>query len=158
VLAQADEAIGLASDNVRAYFVKANYLNNSRRFREALGVAEAGLAINPNFAPLLAMRAIAENSFGRYEQVMADAQQAMRLSPRDPYVGLFRFLMGVAELGLGHYDAASEQYHQAIDLGYRPYFVYADLAATYANAGKMDEAKAASPKPAASTPNSQSNG
>jgi hypothetical protein len=28
-------------------------------------------------------------------------------------------------------------------LGYRPYFVYADLAATYANAGKMDEAKAA---------------
>jgi hypothetical protein len=64
LLGQAERAIGLARDNVRAYFVKADYLNNSRRHREGLAAAEASLAINPNFALLLAQRAIADNSLG----------------------------------------------------------------------------------------------
>ena len=49
VLEQASRAIALAPDNVRAYFVKAIYLATSGRPTEALGAADAGLAINPNF-------------------------------------------------------------------------------------------------------------
>jgi TolB-like protein len=143
VLGQADRAIVLAPDNVRGYFVKALYLNDSRRPREALVAAEAGLAINPNFAPLLAERATDENSLGRNDQAKADVQLAMRLSPRDPELDIDHFLMGDAELSLGHSDAAIDQYRQTIDLGFRPYMVYANLAAAYASAGKMDEAKAA---------------
>ena len=48
----ADRAIALAPDNMLAYWAKASYLVISRRWNEALGIAEAGLAINPNFAPL----------------------------------------------------------------------------------------------------------
>src|SRR5580704_19270246 len=42
VLGQANRAIARAPDNVRAYFVKADYLSLSGRFNEALGVTDAG--------------------------------------------------------------------------------------------------------------------
>jgi adenylate cyclase len=143
VLEQASRAIALAPDNVRAYFVKAIYLATSGRPTEALGAADAGLAINPNFVLLLSPRAAAENSLGRFEQAKADCERAMRLSPRDPFSGVFRLWIGAAELGLGHFEAAVDAFRKAIDSGYRPFFVYSSLAAAYAQAGKMDEADAA---------------
>jgi adenylate cyclase len=143
VVGQANRAIARDPDNVRAYFVKATYLTVSGRPSEALGVADAGLATNPNFVLLLAPRAGAEISLGRFEQAKADAERAMRLSPRDPYIGIFYNLTGFAELDLGHVDAAIDEFHKAIDSGFRTYFVYAHLSAAYAQAGKIDEAKEA---------------
>jgi adenylate cyclase len=143
VLGQANRAIALDPDNVRAYMTKAGYLGLSGRFSEALGVSAAGLAVNPNFVPLHMTRAVAENSLGRYEQAKADAEWAMRLSPRDPYLGIFHVIAGDAEISLGHFDAAIDEYHKAIDSGLRQFMVHTNLAAAYAHAGKMDEAKAA---------------
>ena len=143
VVGQANRAIARDPDNVRAYFVKATYLSVSGRPSEALGVADAGLATNPNFVLLLAPRAGAEISLGRFEQAKADAERAMRLSPRDPYIGIFYNLTGFAELDLGHVDAAIDEFHKATDSGFRTYFVYAHLSAAYAQAGKIDEAKEA---------------
>ncbi|HEY1454294.1 MAG TPA: FlgO family outer membrane protein [Roseiarcus sp.] len=143
VLGEADRAIALAPDNVRGYLVKASYLNLSRRPREGLAVAEAGLAVNPNFAPLLVPKSAAELSLGRFEQAKADAQQGMRLSPRDPAIGQFHVISADAELSLGDLDAAIDEYHKAIDSGLHVFFAYTNLAAAYALAGKMDEAKAA---------------
>jgi tetratricopeptide (TPR) repeat protein len=140
-LGQADRAITLAPDNIRGYFVKGMYLGQSRRPREGLAAAEAGLAINPNFVMLFLPRVLAEVGLGRFEQAKADAELAMRLSPRDPWLGTFHLETGHAELGLGHFDAAIEAYRKAIDSGFHGYQVYAFLAAAYAQAGRMDEAK-----------------
>jgi adenylate cyclase len=142
VLGQVNRAIALGPDNVYAYFVKANYLGLSRRYQEALAVAEAGLAINPNYVPLHMVRSSVELSLGRYEKAKADAERAIPLSPRDPNVGVFHVEIGDAELDQGHVDAAIEEYRKAIDFGLRRFFVYANLAAAYAQAGRMDEAKA----------------
>ena len=141
VLGQADRAIALAADNVEAYYAKSAYLSLSRRFDEALRTADAGLAIDPNYASLYYVRANAKSSLGRYEQAKADVQQAMRLSPRDPRIGVFHMVSGDAELGLGHFDAAIDEYHNATDSGFRPFFAYTNLAAAYELEGKMDEAK-----------------
>ena len=56
ILGQADRAIALARDNVLPYFVKSSYLFLSQRSNEALGAADAGLAINPNYAGLYSPR------------------------------------------------------------------------------------------------------
>jgi hypothetical protein len=53
----------------------------------------------------------------------------VRLSPRDPLIGVFHINSGDEELGLGQPDAAIDDYHNATDSGFRPFFVYADLAA-----------------------------
>ena len=143
VIGQADRAIALAPENMRAYWAKGVYLARTRRADESLRTAEAGLAINPNYAALYSIRSTAKSSLGKFEQAKSDAQQAMRLSPRDPFIGLFHVQMGDAELGLGHFDAAIDEYHKATDAGFRPFFAYSNLAAAYALEGKMDEAKAA---------------
>ena len=143
VLGQVDRAIALAPDNVWAYWVKSFYLSSSSRPNEALRAAEEGLAINPNYAPLYNARGYAEMDLGQYALTKSDLLQAMRLSPRDPAMGLFRTSLADAEMGLGHFDAAIDLLHQAIDAGYRSAFPYRELAAAYALEGKMDDAKTA---------------
>jgi hypothetical protein len=67
----------------------------------------------------------------------------MRLSLRDPRIGLWLDHWGNAELGLGHFDAAVDKYHEAIDAGWRAHQPYRGLAAAYALEGKVDDAASA---------------
>jgi adenylate cyclase len=143
ILDQADRAIALAPDNVWAHNAKSLYLTISQRANEGLSAAEAGLAIKPDDPPLRRARGTAEIVLGNYEQAISDVQQAMRLSPRDPRIGLWLDDLGNAQLGLGHYDAAIDEYHKAIDAGWRAYQPYRGLAAAYALEGKMEEATSA---------------
>ena len=144
IIGQADRALALASDTMDAYVAKAYYLGNLRlRENEAFDVAEAGLAVDPNYARLYSFRALAETGLGRFEQAKSDLLQAMRLSPRDPRMGAWHFLIADVELEQGHYDAAIDECHKAIEAGFRHYYVYVELAAAYALQGKMDEAKPA---------------
>jgi tetratricopeptide (TPR) repeat protein len=100
ILGQLDRAIALDPDNLWAYYVKSQYLVLlSKRARESLSAADAGLAINPNYAPLYVARSTAENALGRYEQAKSDVQQAMRLSPRDPRIGLWLIGFGRRRTG-----------------------------------------------------------
>jgi adenylate cyclase len=101
ILGQADRSIALDPDNVLAYQAKAAYLTMSSRPDEALRAADAGLAINPSSAILLATRANVETYLRRFEQAKSDLQQAMRLSPRDPRLGQWHNFTADAELGSG---------------------------------------------------------
>ena len=143
ILGQAERAIALAPNSELPYYAKSYYLFLSRRENEAVGAADAGLAINPNSALLYGMRSLAENSLGHYEQAEADIMNAMRLSPHDPFMLFWPMFLGDAELGLGHFDPAIDAYHRSIDLGYRAWAPYVDLAAAYALQGKLEDAKTA---------------
>jgi TolB-like protein len=153
ILVRADRAIALAPDDLNAYFVKAAYLYLSRRGKESLDAANAGLAINPNYGLLYATRSRAQFVLGNFEQSKSDLMQAMRLSPRDPLIGVWHWYLGDAEFGLGHLariwgeksgiDVAAEEYHKSIEAGFRSFGLYEGLAAIYALEGKTEEAKAA---------------
>jgi len=141
ILSPADRAIALAPDTLWAYYVKCVYLYYSHRADKAIDAADAGLAINSNFAPLWAVRGVAELFLGRFDQAKSDLVQSQRLSPRDPLRGLGTKYLGDAELGLGHFDASIGDYREAIDLGFSSVWSYASLTAAYALAGNMNEAK-----------------
>jgi tetratricopeptide (TPR) repeat protein len=143
VLGQADRAIALAPRTPRNYSAKVNWLAMTGRSNEALRVADAEVAINPNYAAAYSYRAVAETNLGRFEQAKADLQQAMRLSPLDPRMGAFLDKLGWAELGLGHFDAAIEASSKAIQAGSTVYFTYVCLATAHALKGDIDEAKSA---------------
>ncbi len=143
ILGQADRAIALARDNTWAYSVKGTYLNLSLRPNDALRVANAGIALNSNYAYLFAGRAAAECYLGQFEQAKSDVQQAMRLSPRDPRLSQWHNFLADAELGLGHLDAAIDDANKAIDAGYRVFYSYLNLAAARALKGDIDQAKTA---------------
>ena len=118
ILGPADRAIAIAPDTLWAYYVKCVYLYSSHRADKAIDAADAGLAINPNFGSFWAVRGNANLFDGHFEQARSDILQAQRLSPRDPLRAISTKYLGDAELGLGHFDAAIEDYHKAIDLGF----------------------------------------
>jgi adenylate cyclase len=140
---QVDKAIALDPANIHAYRTKGQFLLASRHPREALRVIDAGLAVDSNSAPLLAMRSEAHTSLHRFEEAKSDLRQAMLLSPRDPSMPKWNNLFADAELGLGRYDAAIEASKKAIDGGYRVFLAYLNLAAAQALKGDDSEAKAA---------------
>ena len=139
IIGQADRAIAQAPDDPRAYNPKSTYLRQTHRANEAVQVADDGLATNPNSALLYGARSQADVALGHFDQAISDAEQAIRLSPRDPQVGLRHVTLGDAEVGLGHLDAAVEEYQKAINVGYHNRVV--NLAGVYALQGRMEEAK-----------------
>jgi adenylate cyclase len=143
VLGQADRALALAPGVPWNYTVKSVYLTMTGRIKEGLRVADAALAINPNYASAYSYRALAETNLGQFEQAKSDVQHAMRLSPLDPRMGAFLDKMGWAELYLGHFDAAIEESSKAINGGSKVWFTYLCLATAHALKGDIDEAKTA---------------
>ena len=138
-----DRAIAFDRDNIHAYQTKGNYLAISGRPEDAVRVLDAGLAIDPNAAALLAQRSTAKDYLRRFEQAKSDIQQAMLLSPRDPAMGQWFNLRADTELGLGRFDEALEDSKRALEGGHRVFYTYLNLAVAHAFKGEMDEAKAA---------------
>jgi TolB-like protein/Tfp pilus assembly protein PilF len=141
ILGQADRAIGLAPDYDQPYVFKSFYLGDSHRLDEAVSAANAGLAVNPNDPSLYQARAAPEIALGRFDQAKSDLQEAIRLSPRDPFAAFSYTELGDIEIGSGRPEAAIVEYRKSIDAGNHTYWNYANLAASYALLGKMEEAK-----------------
>ena len=125
-----------------AAYAKALFLAVSGHLSEAKTITEAALRRNPNLAPLYVPLSIVQTGLGDYEQAKSDIEQARRLSPREPQIGIWEFQYGRAELGLGHYAEAIEAEHRAVDDVFRTYSPHEVLAAAYALSGKDQEAKA----------------
>jgi len=143
ILGLIDRAIALDRGNIHAYLTKGQYLAMSGRPEDAVRALDAGLAIDPNAAALLATRSNAEDYLRRFERAKSDIQQAMLLSPRDPAMGQWFNLRADPELGLGHFDEALEDAKNALEGSHRVFYTYLNLAAAHAFKGEMDEAKAA---------------
>jgi adenylate cyclase len=143
-LSRAEQAIALAPNSAVGYSAKALYLLNlTGKFNEAVSILDQGLAANPNSPYLYRNRGSANISLQHYEQAKSDILQGIRLSPRDPDLGSFYWLLGMAEFGLEHFEAAAEEENKALRLGYHPFQVYVSLAAAEAAQGRTSEAKAA---------------
>ena len=143
VLGQADRAIALAPRTAWNYSAKVNWLTLTGRAKEGLRVADAEVAVNPNYAAAYSYRANAHRFLHEFEQAKSDLQQAIRLSPLDPRMGAFLDKLGWVELGLGHFDAAVEASSKAIDAGSTVWFTYLCLAIGQALKGDIDDAKTA---------------
>ena len=143
ILGQADRAIGLDPNNTQAYVAKCHYLLTSSRPHDALRAADAGLAVDPNSAPLHAWRSIAETYLGQFDKAKSDVLQAMQLSPRDPSMSQWHNFRADAEIGLANFDVAIDESSKAIDGGYRVFYAYLNLAAAHAFKDEMEKAKSA---------------
>ena len=141
ILGQLDRAIALAPDYALPYVLKGWYLAVSHRSDEAVRAADAGLAVNPNTPDFYGARAAAEIALRHFDQAKSDLQQAIQLSPRDPFITIRHTQLGDVEIGVGRPEAAIVEYRKSLDAGDHTYWNYANLAAAYALLGKMDEAK-----------------
>jgi adenylate cyclase len=142
ILGQADRALAINSNNPWAYSAKAYYLANSGHPEEALTLANAGLAANPNFGPLHFVHAYSAQTAGHYNEARADLIGLLKLSPRDPQLTIIFGILGSVEVALGDYSAAIEHERKSIELAPPTFRQFTDLAAAQALAGKSEEAAA----------------
>ena len=144
ILGQADRAIAIAPNDPAPYSTKSLYLSYVlHRTEEGLRAADAGLALNPGSALLYHASGSAKNLLGMFAEARSDTLHAIQLSPRDPNMGLWQRTLAASDIGLGNFDDAITDGHRAIDAGYRTFPVYSNLAAAYAMANRIDDARAA---------------
>ena len=146
---RAEQALLLDPNQPYAHYTKSLLIlyktkpNDAASANEIIAEAEATLHADPSFARGYFTMAIGDELLGHYEQSISHLEQAIRISPRDSQIGIWHSEMGRNLLGLRRTDAAVQEGLKAIDLGWRSFYTYTALAAFYAAADKMPEAKAA---------------
>ena len=118
-----DQALLLDPSQARAHFTKALLImfkarpNDAASANEIIAEAEASLRANPSFPWGYWPMAVGEMLLGHYEQSISELQQAMKISPRDPNIGIWHMEIGRSLLALTRYDAAIQEGLKAIELG-----------------------------------------
>jgi len=146
-LARADELIGQAlaasPRYAPAHYVKGQVLRAQNRWEEAIPEYETALASNPNFVFALTGLALCKLSAGPIEEVTPLVEQAIRLSPRDPYIGARYSAIGMVHLLQSRTDEAIVWFEKARRASPAKPFDHLHLAAAYGLSGDLDRAVAA---------------
>lgn len=113
--------------------------------RAVLGMASCSqaLTLDRNLAPAHAMIGLAKYRIGRSEETEAHIEEALRLSPRDPFVAAWLSIAGDAKLFLGDDEGAVVQLRGALSLNRNNPYTNFLLAAALAHLGRLEEARAA---------------
>jgi TolB-like protein/Flp pilus assembly protein TadD len=93
-----DQALAASPRSPRAHFAKGHVLRARNRWEQAISEYEAALALNPNLVHAFTGLGWCKLYAGSIEGVIPLAEQAIRLSPRDPVVGWFYYLIGTVYL------------------------------------------------------------
>jgi adenylate cyclase len=128
----ADRALAAAPRSSIAHATKAGVLRAQRRCTEAIPEYETALALNHNEVGALASIGRCKIFVGPIEEAIPLLQQAIRLSPRDPFIVYWYYRIGEAYLLQSRNDEAIEWLEKARSANPGLWFVHACLASAYA--------------------------
>jgi len=137
-----DKALVASPRYAFAHFVKGQVLRAQRRWEEATAEYEAAIALNRNLAGALSGLAWCKLNAGSIEQVIPLAEQAIRLSPRDPLIGVRYYQIGIVHLLQSHTDKAVAWLEKARSAMPTQPNVRGHLASAYALKGDSERAAA----------------
>jgi len=140
--ALADRALAASPRSPTAHLAKGIVLRALDRCEEAIPECETALAINPNSASALDNLADCKLLTGSPEEVIPLAEQAIRLSPRDPRIGYFYIRIGHAHLLQSCPDEAIPWLERARGAIPEIPFVHALLASAHGLKGDIERAAA----------------
>jgi TolB-like protein len=137
-----DQALVASPRYAFAHFVKGQVLRAQQRCEEATAEYEAAIALNRNLAGALSGLAWCKLDAGSIEQVIPLAEQAIRLSPRDPQIGVRYYQIGIVHLLQSHPDMAVAWLEKARSAMPTQPNVRGHLASAYALKGVSERAAA----------------
>jgi TolB-like protein len=143
-LEKADElvsrALALDADSDAAHYAKSWVLMGRNRHEQAISEAERALALNPSFIDTYLSRCAAYNCLGQPDRALELADEAIRLSPRDPFLNHFHHDKGWAFFMKQQYEPAIQWLRRA---EHSNPFTYLQLSSALALTGRSAEAKKA---------------
>jgi adenylate cyclase len=126
-----------------AYLALGYLAFTARHTDEAVRLFGVALDLNPNFAAAHGYIAWALAFDGRSNESIVHANQAIRMSPRDPLNCFFYSSLAAAHYMAGRYDEAIATIRQALQQRPNIMIGHRMLCASLAQAGRIDEAQSA---------------
>ena len=102
----AERALAASPRSSLAHFAKGQVLRAQHRYDEAIPEYETVIALNRNWAHAYSHLGWCKFMTGSIEELIPAQEQAIRLSPRDPQIGLFYSRIGCAHLLQSRTDEA----------------------------------------------------
>ena len=110
----AQAAIHSDSEDAWAHLALGHVYLMGRRFDDSLAEYELALRLNPNFALAHGYHGLALAYSGRWQEGDMAARRAIRLSPRDPYLGVYYGVAAYAQFVGRNYEEATKLAREGI--------------------------------------------
>jgi adenylate cyclase len=136
----AGQALAASPHSHFAHYAKGQVLRAQLRPEEAIPEFETALAFNRNWVSAIAFLGWCKLYSGWLEDAISLVEQAIRLSPRDAYIGLWYSWIRRAHLLQSRTDEAILGLEKACSANAGLPYVHADLASAYALGGETDRA------------------
>ena len=137
------KALSLAPENAVAHMCLGIVQSHTNRGLEGIREFERALELNRNLAYAHGQMGSAKIRLGQAEDAEAHVQEALRLSPRDPFVYIWSSIAGVAKLHLGKEEEAIAWLRRSIESNRNFPTSHFYLAAALARLGRLPEARSA---------------
>jgi adenylate cyclase len=136
------QALAVSPSSPRAHFAKGDLLCARSQFAEAIPEYETVLASNRNSVDALAIIGRCKIYIGMIDEAVPLAEQALRLSPRDRWTGVWCSWIGQAHLLQSRTDEAILWLEKARSANPAIPYIHLYLAAAYALRGESERAAA----------------
>jgi TolB-like protein/class 3 adenylate cyclase len=138
----AAQTLAAAPRSANAHFAKGQVLRAQRRYAEAIPEYETVLASNRNWVFVYYALGQCKLYTGSIEETIPLVEQAIRLSPRDPLIGVFYHQIGLAHLLQSHTGQGINWLERARNHTLAHPIIRAQLASAYALNGETERAAA----------------
>ena len=138
--AAATEAVSLAPEHAIAHLNLGLILGFTNRSVQAIAECERALTLDRNLAAAQAIIGQNKLYIGRGEETEGHVREALRLSPRDPWVYTWLMIAGNALAVLGRPEEAISWLRRSLESNRNYPLSHFILAAALANLGRMEEA------------------
>ncbi len=140
-LALAQRAVALDDRDAFAQLAVARVLLARREYGEALARCRTSLQLNPAFAQAHCAMGDALCYSGQAEAAIREFEEAIRLSPQDPWRWAFLSYEALARICLGQYAEAAEAARAALRVPNCQYWANAHLVAALGHLGGVEAAR-----------------
>jgi adenylate cyclase len=137
-----EQALAASPRSPVAHFAKGQILRAQRRYGEAIPEHETVLASERNWVYAFFALGQCKLHTGSIEETIPLVEQAIRLSPRDPELGVWYHQIGAAHLLQSHTDEAISWLEKARNHTPAHPMIRGDLVSAYALAGQTERAAA----------------
>jgi TolB-like protein/DNA-binding winged helix-turn-helix (wHTH) protein/Flp pilus assembly protein TadD len=136
------EALAAAPRNALAHYARGTVLRAQNRFAEAIPEYETAIAFDRNWLDAYANLGQCKFYTGSLEEYIQLVEQAIRLSPRDPLIGVWYGRIGLAHLLLSRIDESILWLEKARDASPGLPYIHSRLASAHALKGETARAAA----------------
>jgi TolB-like protein/class 3 adenylate cyclase/Tfp pilus assembly protein PilF len=137
-----NRVLSQSPNNAWAHYLLGRVLVQTNRLSQAIAESERALVLNPNLAAAHAQIGLAKLFDGHPQETEGHELEALRASPRDTDANVWVAYIALSKLYLGAYENALGLYRRSIELNPNYPTGRFSLAATLAELGRLDEAKA----------------